>query len=126
MGRAERARFSNARKLARRASRAQRSAHRAIYRNKKALLKFKFRTFYALKKLARSAKKMMAAKAKKAPLAKAAHLNKRWAQAQAAEARRNKRAKKRYGRVVKALKKRNKISIMKFNARVAHGKAYFA
>merc|ERR1712078_792906 len=30
------------------------------------------------------------------------------------------------GRIVKALKKRNKISVMKFNARVARGKAYFA
>lgn len=165
--RAERARFGFARKLAHRASRAQRSAHRQIYRANKSLLKFKFRTFYSLKKLARTAKKMMAAKAKfskkmnkvqadvkkaqkkakkhqakkgkahkkkmsalakakKALTAKAAKLNKRWAQAQATAARRNKHATKMYAKTVKSLNKRNKISLTKFNARVARGKTYFA
>merc|ERR1712072_190346 len=142
--RAERARFGAARRLAKIASRAQRSAHRKIYKDHRSLVSFKYKTFWALKKLQVSAKKMLAkkakfhkkmkkvqanikkaaakakkahkkkaaahkktmkrlGKAKKALLAKAAHLNKRWAQAQAAEARRNKRAKKRYGRIVKGL-----------------------
>merc|ERR1712159_814371 len=165
--RAERAHFSKCRHLARVAGRAARGARRALYKNHRKLISYKFKTFWALKKLQTSAKKMLARKAKfskkmkkvqadvkkaqkkakkhqakkakahkktmkrlarfkKYLKAKAAKINKRWAQAQAAIARRNKRANKRYAKVVKSLKKRNKLATMKFNARVARGKAYFA
>merc|ERR1712093_218793 len=46
--------------------------------------------------------------------------------AQKAAANRNKRAAKRYNKLVKSLKRSNKRSILKFNARVARGKSYFA
>merc|ERR1719183_1869337 len=57
--RAERARFGYARRLKKRAAKEMRKAHRAIYKANKNLVRYKYKTFYALKKLAHAAKKMM-------------------------------------------------------------------
>merc|ERR1711881_781392 len=62
--RAERAKFGTARRLGKIASRAQKSANRAIYKNNKKLMAYKYKTFWALKKLQVAAKKMLAKKAK--------------------------------------------------------------
>jgi len=57
--RAERARFGYARRLKIRAAKEMRKAHRKIYKANKNLVRYKYKTFYALKKLAHAAKKMM-------------------------------------------------------------------
>merc|ERR1719375_2155361 len=94
--RAERAHFSKCRHLARVAGRAARGARRALYKNHRKLISYKFKTFWALKKLQTSAKKMLARKAKFSQKKAKKH--------QAKKAKAHKKTMKRLARFKKYLK----------------------
>merc|ERR1711904_391643 len=94
--RAERAHFSKCRHLARVAGRAARGARRALYKNHRKLISYKFKTFWALKKLQTSAKKMLARKAK---------FSKKMKKVQADVKKAQKKAKKHQAKKAKAHKK---------------------
>merc|ERR1711959_384623 len=125
--RAERAHFSKCRHLARVAGRAARGARRALYKNHRKLISYKFKTFWALKKLQTSAKKMLARKAKFSKKMKKVQADVKKAQKkakkhQAKKAKAHKKTMKRLARFKKYLK----AKAAKINKRWAQAQAAIA